>query len=186
MSEEMKELTYDGKKVVSEVARRDAQGNTIDTTYVKLSSVLSGGDSYIDWISIDGDEIEIEFTDWKTGIISYEYITLPKFYNHFIYMTIQNKSVSYETLTFRFNFVSRNATAITTLAQLKTYLGVNFRVSVNGIGNYNQVNGVCYCLAPNYLYFYGFDGGQTAQYSINYTSTTYSYTITDSVQECLS
>ena len=29
----LKELTYDGSKVVVEVARRDAQGRVIDTTY---------------------------------------------------------------------------------------------------------------------------------------------------------
>lgn len=34
-NETLKELKYDGKKIVAEVARRDAKGNVIDKTYIK-------------------------------------------------------------------------------------------------------------------------------------------------------
>lgn len=45
--ETLKELKYDGKKVIAEVARRDALGRTIDTTYATKSEI-STGDSVID------------------------------------------------------------------------------------------------------------------------------------------
>lgn len=40
-NEILKELKYDGKKIIAEVARRDAKGNVIDVTYVDFSSAQS-------------------------------------------------------------------------------------------------------------------------------------------------
>lgn len=40
-NEIFKELKYDGKKIIAEVARRDAKGNVIDVTYVDFSSAQS-------------------------------------------------------------------------------------------------------------------------------------------------
>ena len=45
--ETLKELRYDGSKVIAEVARRDALGRTIDATYATKSEI-STGDSIID------------------------------------------------------------------------------------------------------------------------------------------
>ncbi len=41
MSESMKELAYDGSKCVVEVARKDANGNTIDSTYLSKTDASS-------------------------------------------------------------------------------------------------------------------------------------------------
>ena len=39
-NETLKELKYDGKKIVAEVARRDAKGNVIDKTYIKSTDSI--------------------------------------------------------------------------------------------------------------------------------------------------
>ena len=39
-NETLKELQYDGKKIISEVARRDALGRTIDTTYATKNEIM--------------------------------------------------------------------------------------------------------------------------------------------------
>lgn len=50
----LKELTYDGSKVVVEVARRDAQGRTIDTTYATKAELAEKVDKqFIQFPSVE-------------------------------------------------------------------------------------------------------------------------------------
>lgn len=150
---------------------------------VKLKYLESGGNNVVDYADDLGDSIEFELTNFTDGNITYIDIPKAKVYNHFIYMVIQSKAYSFEKMEIRFNFVTKSSSAITTYAQLKQYLGSTFTIPCNGIGNYNQTNGICYALGTNNLYMYGFDGEQTGDYTITYTSSTYTYTITDNVVE---
>lgn len=149
---------------------------------VKLKYLESGGNNVVDYAEDVGDSIEFELTNFTDGNITYIDVPKAKVYNHFIYMVIQSKAYSYEKMEIRFNFVTKSSSAITTYAQLKQYLGSTFTIPCNGIGNYKQTNGICYALGTNNLYMYGFDG-QTGDYTIEYTSSDYTYTITDNVVE---
>lgn len=66
--EAMKELQYDGKKVVVEVARRDALGNTIDATYATKTEMSKGDtDTLSSAKSYTAGEITTEIAARKKG-----------------------------------------------------------------------------------------------------------------------
>lgn len=61
-NETLKELKYNGKKVISEVARRDALGRTINTTYATKSDIIS---EKIDINLADVKEISLDITGYS-------------------------------------------------------------------------------------------------------------------------
>lgn len=71
MSELMKELTYDGKKVVVEVARRDANGNIINTTYATVNSVNNKLDTSIfnEYIGTTAPSTYVKIKDFKINYL---------------------------------------------------------------------------------------------------------------------
>lgn len=69
--EVMKELKYDGSKVVVEVARRDAKGNTIDTTYATLTAVNAKLDTsaFNTYIGTTAPSTYVAIKDFKTNYL---------------------------------------------------------------------------------------------------------------------
>ena len=103
----LKELLYNGSKVVVEVARRDGLGKQIDTTYLQIASFNWSGLSNKPFASLDSDDFTVDNT-----VLKINYTTLNgKYVELATYNTLVNTTLpaTYVAISgFKSNYLDAN------------------------------------------------------------------------------